>query len=600
MMINKNLKYRTSLKLFKSLWAHVNPTRKNQLFWLIILMVLASITEVVSLGILVPFLGFITSPEKAFIKTKFHSFIEVFNINSSPDFLIFVTLLFCLAVLISGITRMALLWATTKLSYGLGADLSNSVYRRTLYQPYLTHISRNSSELVASISTKIGSVILHVINPLLIVTSSMIIMIAILLLLILLDPCVTIAGFSGFAITYLLIIKISKSRLIENSKQISIKTTEVIKSIHEGLAGIREVLLNGTQEIYCDDYKNADSSLRKAQASNYFIGNSPRFIIESVGMVLIALIALFLSKTEGESSATIITLGVFALGSQRLLPVLQQIYYSLITIKGNEATLKDVITLLNQPISDGLDKTKKQNISFETRMAFNKDIFFSNVTFRYSENLPVTLNNVNLRIKKGSRVGLIGETGSGKSTLVDVLIGLLKPTEGLVLIDGKKVNGRNMRAWQNNITHVSQLIHLADASIAQNIAFGINNAEIDMKRVKFAAKQAQINTIIESWPQEYQTVVGERGVRLSGGQRQRIAIARALYKKADVIILDEATSALDEKTENNLMDAIQQLNSKLTILIVTHRLKTLKYCDQIYELSNGTIKKFSNHTKLFR
>jgi ATP-binding cassette subfamily B protein len=561
-------------------------------------MVIASFAEVASLGILVPFLGVMTSPESLFVKPKFQPFIEIFHIHSASNLMILVTTLFCLAVLISGIARMGLLWATTKISYGLGADLSMSIYRRTLYQPYLTHVCRNSSELVASISTKIGGVILHIINPILIAISSSIIMLSILLLLILLSPGVTIIGFSGFAITYLVIIKISKSRLTENSKQISIKTTEVIKYVQESLGGIRDVLLSGVQEVYCDNYKNSDNALRRAQASNYFIGNSPRFIVESAGMVLIALIALYLTKNEKNSSATIITLGVFALGAQRLLPVLQQIYYSLITIKGNEAVLKDVVILLNQSLPQQTDQNKQRNKAL-SRVPFNKDIVLSNITFRYSKALPTIFHRLNIRIHKGSRVGFIGQTGSGKSTLIDILMGLLKPTTGELLVDSQKVTYGNVSAWQNKIAHVSQMIHLVDASIAENIAFGIKVAEIDMKRVKFAAKQAQIDKVIESWSQGYQTLVGERGVRLSGGQRQRIAIARALYRKADVIVFDEATSALDEKTESSLMDAIQELSSELTIIIITHRISTLKYCNQIFELSNGVVRKISTGTELF-
>lgn len=591
---NKNRSPDRLIELLKSLWGHVTPKRKSQLFWLTVLMVLASFAEVASLGALVPFLGVITSPESVFEQSKFQWIIGVFAIQSPTQLLVPVTILFCLAVLVSGATRMGLLWATTRLSYGLGADLSMSAYRRTLYQPYLTHISRNSSELVASISTKIGGVILHVINPIIIVVSSTIILVSILTLLVLLNPTVSLVAFFGFAAIYLAIIKASKSKLIENSKRISSETTSVIKALQEGLGGIRDVLLDGAQEVYCSDYKKADSALRGAQASNYFIANSPRFIIESAGMVLIAVIALYLAGHDKGSGETIITLGIFGLGAQRLLPVLQQIYYSLTTVKGNQATLNDVVNLLDQPLPNVIGQGLVQN----KRMPFKSEIRLSDVTFRYGNNLPNVLDGISLTIPKGRRIGFIGSTGSGKSTLIDVVMGLLNPMAGSLTVDNQYVTDENACEWQRNIAHVPQTIHLIDASIAENIAFGERADEIDLARVKDASTKAQIDKVIESWHSGYATVVGERGVRLSGGQRQRIAIARALYKQSDVIVFDEATSALDEKTEASLMSAIDELSDDLTILIIAHRVSTLKQCDQIIELHSGKIKRYGTYAEL--
>ena len=580
--------------LLRSLWLHVSAKRRGQLFLLTCLMVFASFAEVVSLGAIVPFLGALTAPERLFSQPGIQLLIKIFSIGSPLELLTPITIIFCLAIVIAGLTRMSLLWATTKLSYGLGADLSMSVYRRTLYQPYLTHVSRNSSELVASMSTKIGGVILHIINPILIAISSGIILIAILLLLILFDPQVSMVIFAGFALIYLLIIKIFKTRLIINSKKISVETTQVIKSVQESLGGIRDVLLDGVQEIYCQEYSRADNALRKAQASNYFISNSPRFIIESAGMILIALIALYLAKNHNNPGETIITLGVFGLGAQRLLPVLQQIYYSLTTIRGNQTTLEDVIRLLNQPLLKHVNSSDK----YESSFIFNQKIILSGVTFRYAENNPNVLSDINLVIPKGSRIGFIGSTGSGKSTLIDMLMGLISPTQGSLIVDDTEVSSKNNRLWQKHIAHVPQTIHLIDASIAANIAFGERVGEINFQRVKEAAKKAQIDQLIKSWGEGYETSVGERGVRLSGGQRQRIAIARALYKQSDVIVFDEATSALDEETEQTLMDAIGQLSSNLTILIVAHRLSTLKQCDQIIELEHGVIKRIGTYSEI--
>jgi ABC-type multidrug transport system fused ATPase/permease subunit len=593
-VLNKNSTPRKMLNLLVCLWDHVSRRRRRQLALLVLLMVMVSFAEVVSLSALVPFLAALTSPQRLFEQPELQFLIQIFSISSAEELLGPVTLLFCFAILISGITRMILLWTTTRLSYELGADLSMSVYRRTLYQPYLTHISGNSSELVASMSTKVDGVILHIINPILIAVSSSVILVAILGLLILFDPWVSLIIFIGFVIIYLVIIKVFKSRLWLNSKKISLETTQVIKLVQESLGGIRDVLLDNTQEIYCQEYGRADDALRKAQASNYFIANSPRFIIEATGMLLIAVIALYLAKNNHNTGETIITLGVFGLGAQRLLPVLQQLYNSLTTIKGNQANLEDVLQLLEQPLINDSSSTSEKSSSF----IFKHQITLSQASFRYSKELPYVINNIDLDIPKGKRIGFIGHTGSGKSTLIDLLIGLINPTEGALIIDGIHIDNHNSRQWQKHIAHVPQTIHLIDATISENIAFGERLSDIDLNRIKDAAKKAQIDQLIQSWELGYESLVGERGVRLSGGQRQRIAIARALYKQSDVIVFDEATSALDEVTEKSLMDAIALLNTSLTILIVAHRVSTLKQCDQIVELENGCIKRIGTYSEI--
>ncbi|MBT8529316.1 ABC transporter ATP-binding protein [Polynucleobacter paneuropaeus] len=557
-------------------------------------MAFASFTEVISIGSLVPFLAVITSPEKVFANSKVQFLINWLGIQSPAGLLMPLTIFFCIAVLIAGLSRLLLLWATTKISYALGADLSMSVYRKSLYQPFITHISRNSSELISGIATKTSSVILHVINPLLLATSSSIILIAILIVLVVVDPTVASITFIGFSLLYVVIIKATKTRLTKNANQIAIDTTRVIQSLQEGLGGIRDVLLGGAQEIFCDIYQKADLTLRKAQASNYFIGNSPRFIIEASGMVLIAIIALILARQDNSSGSTILILGLFALGAQRLLPVLQQMYYSWTTIKGNQETLSDIINLLDQkmPVIESIHSPLIKRIEFTQTIALEQ------TSFRYGESMPWVLKNINLAINKGSRVGFIGETGSGKSTLLDIVMALLAPTTGVLKIDGITITENNYDQWQLNIAHVPQSIYLIDSTISENIAFGEPKEKINFHRVKEAAQKAQIARTIESWEHGYDTIVGERGVRLSGGQRQRIAIARALYKEASLIIFDEATSALDEETEESLMGAIDSLSNDLTILIIAHRLSTLRNCNHILELVDGRIKNIGTYQNL--
>ncbi len=266
-----------------------------------------------------------------------------------------------------------------------------------------------------------------------------------------------------------------------------------------------------------------------------------------------------------------------------MLPAMQQAYNAWAVISGSFVSFQDTIELLDQPMpQDALEPAPEP-------LAFESEIRLDNVRFRYAEESEWVLDGVNLTIPKGARVGFVGSTGSGKSTLMDLLMGLLEPTEGQILVDGEPITGRRTRAWQRTIAHVPQAIYLSDATLAENIAFGLRHKEIDLERVRRAANQAQIAQYIESDPQGYDAVVGERGVRLSGGQRQRIGIARALYRRADVLVLDEATSALDNETEQSVMEAIENLDRSLTVLLIAHRLTTVRNCDVIVEVKNGRV-----------
>jgi ATP-binding cassette subfamily B protein len=311
--------------------------------------------------------------------------------------------------------------------------------------------------------------------------------------------------------------------------------------------------------------------------------------MEALGMLLIAILAYTLAKQPDGVAKVIPVLGALAFGAQRLLPVLQQGYSAWINIQGGQASLHDVLELLDQPLPVYANQSIYEQLSFQQCISLN------NLSFRYSAQTPWVLKDLNLSITKGSRVGFIGKTGSGKSTLIDIVMGLLQPNEGGLEIDGHQITASNCRSWQAHIAHVPQVIFLSDSTIEENIAFGIPKEKIDHERVMQAAAQAQIAEIIESWPKQYQTFVGERGIRLSGGQRQRIGIARALYKQADVMIFDEATSALDNETEQAVMQAIESLSKNLTILIIAHRLTTLKSCTQIVELDEGRIKRVGSY-----
>lgn len=579
-------------QLLSGLWHHISPRRRGQFGFLIVLMIFASFAEILSIGAVLPFLGVLTAPGRVFELPVSQPFIQALGLTAPEQLLLPLTIAFGLAAVMAGAMRLLLLWASTRLSFATGADLSISIYRRTLYQPYSVHVARNSSEVINGISTKVSSVIGNIILPGLTLVTSCVMLVFILMALVSVDPVIALTAFGGFGMIYVSIIRITRDRQLRNSRSIASESTRVIKSLQEGLGGIRDVLIDGSQATYCQIYRNADSQLRRAQGSSYFIGGSPRYGMEALGMLLIAALAYTLVLQPGGVAKVIPVLGVLALGAQRLLPALQQAYASWSNIQAGQALLQDALELLDQPLPDYADKPAAEPLPFRQYINLNT------LSFRYSQQTPWVLNNLNLRITKGSRVGFIGSTGSGKSTLLDIVMGLLQPTEGTLDIDGQPITMDNHRAWQAHIAHVPQAIFLADSTIEENIAFGLHKDQIDHERVKQAAQQAQIAGIIETWPKQYQTFVGERGIRLSGGQRQRIGIARALYKQADVIIFDEATSALDNETEQAVMQAIEGLSDGLTILIIAHRLTTLKNCTQVVELADGGIKRTGSYQEV--
>jgi len=551
-------------------------------------MLMTSFAEILSIGSLLPFLGVLTSPERIYEMPVVRPVIELLELTEPKQLLLPLTIIFGLAALIAGAMRLLLLWASTRLSFVSGADLGISIYRRTLYQSYAVHCTRNSSEVIDGIAIKANGVIYSIIVPSLNLISSGVMLVAILIALLMVQPVISLVTFGCFGLIYMVVVRLTRKQILVDSKCIASETARVIKSLQEGLGGIRDVLIDGSQEAYCQMYRKADFSLRRAQGNIQFISVSPRYGMEALGMIIIASLAYWLAQQADGISEAIPILGALAFGAQRLLPVLQQVYGSWTQIKGGYSTLKDTLDLLDQPLPDYVDQPVEQ-------LPFNQSITLKQLSFRYGEQAPYVLNQVDLTITKGSRVGFIGTTGSGKSTLLDIVIGLLHPTNGLLKIDGRPITSDNYRAWQSHIAHVPQAIFLADSTIEENIAFGIPKEKIDYSLIKQAAEQAQIASSIESWPMQYQTFVGERGIRLSGGQRQRIGIARALYKQADVIVFDEATSALDGETEKAVMEAIKGLSKELTILIVAHRLSTLRECSEILELHKGSIKYVRSH-----
>ena len=584
--INKNLIPSVHVLLL-GIWGHLSQRRRLQLILLLILVLASGGAELVSLGAVLPFLMAISEPELLWQQPLVQSLLFHVGITNANQLLIPVTLIFASAAVVAGLIRLLNLWCNGRLAAAIGSDLSCDAYRRTLYQPYQVHVRRSSASVINGTTSQIGITVAGL-NALLQTITSAVVAATLLIGLLLIDPSVAVGAVGLFGTVYGVLAITARRQLRSNSQKIAEASTQQIKALQEGLGAIRDVLLDGSQPVYLNIYRQADHPQRQLAAKNAFLATFPRFAIEALGMVGIALIGALLvshQHSSGSSIGVISLLGAFALGAQRLLPALQQVYSGWSSLKAYSAAMKGVLDMLSQPLPP--------KVTWAQPLPLLNNICLENVCFSYGPEQENVLEGLDLQFQCGERIGLIGATGSGKSTTIDLIMGLLAPTTGKVLIDGVDLHDPlhpdRLFAWRSAIAHVPQSIYLADSTVAENIAFGVPAEQIDLKRVKNAAKQAQISSFIESTPNAYQEFVGERGVRLSGGQRQRIGIARALYKQASVLVFDEATSALDTDTEDAVMSAVDGLDKELTIVMVAHRLSTLQRCDRIVRLVNGRV-----------
>lgn len=587
------MKQRSMLNNIIDLWKYLGKRRRLQFFFLFILNIISVVSEVISIGAVIPFLSALTAPEKLMAMSWFQPVINILKIQSADQLLLPITLGFIIAAITATGVRILLLWVNAHLSASMGIQLRNEVFKKALYQSYEFHIKHNSSQLISVVTEKIGVAINAGIAHVLLLITSLLVSIAIIVTLLLINTFVAFVAFVVLGGGYILIGFMVNRQIRHSGEIITRNQPEAVKCMQEGLGGIRDIIINNSQSVFIRAYNKVSESIQLAGMRNIILSSLPKSLLEMLGIVLIASMAYYLQCNATENKTTILPiLGALALGAQRLLPALQQVYYSWTIINAAQPALSDVLHYLHRPVGSNIEHNKI------TPLPFNKNIQLKSIYFKYDSSDNYVLNNININILKGSRVGFIGSTGSGKSTLVDVVMGLLYPSQGELLIDGMAVNNQILPEWQANIAHVPQNIFLSDASIAENIAFGVPKDKIDFSKVKRAAKQAQISTFITQLPQGYKTSVGERGVQLSGGQRQRIGIARALYKQASVIVFDEATSALDDQTEKNVMSAIDSLDKNLTLLIIAHRLSTLKGCNQIFRLDKGRIVESGSYTEI--
>ena len=561
----------------------ISKRRRVQLIFILILMTLGVLAEMVSIGAVVPLINVISKQSQSNSSGITYQFIEILgkiNIKTGEEIIVAFSILY----LSASIFKIIIMWISIRFAYGLGGDLGSKIFKEILKKNYTWHINRNSSETIAGIE-KVNILVGGVITPIMQGTVAILSTFGILVTMLLIEFKITVITMATFFIVYSATMYIYKNKLLKNGNIIAYNSNKRIQIIQEGLGAIRDIIIEKNQRYFEERYSKYDYEMKMAQASNNLVGATPRHIVESLGVIIIIIISTWMSENRGGFIEIVPLIGLLAIGAQKILPQIQLIYYSWTCMLGSEKVLDELINII---IDNDEDSKSNDKIITRRKIINNEEVLicFRNVSFAYKDKDEI-LKDINLKIKKGDRVGIIGKSGAGKSTLIDLMMGLLTNKKGEILFEGEANTESKITDWHQKISHVPQSIYLTDGSIIENIAFGKEVKNVELVKVKRAAKMAQIEDFIENSKQKYKETVGERGVKLSGGQRQRIGIARALYKEAEIIFMDEITSALDEATENNLIKSFKQIPENVTIILVAHRKSTLAMCNIIIEIKNG-------------
>ena len=581
--MNRKVGKRNLYQIYRQLWNLLSFRRKRQVIFAFILIISSAIAEMLNILSIYPLLRIITS-QKDIFQDRLLNFFTFLSSYSSDNLIIIFTLFFVVSVIFNAILKLSNIYYSSRLIAALGDDLGSFVFDKTIHSPFEEKVKQNSAETVASINSHVPSTITGVEVGLNIISYG-ITSVFILFGMTIISWKITCGSLFLFSFMYFVILSLLRKRVYVYGKMISEANISIVKFVQESFGSIREIIIDNTFLFHKKRFKNVNKVRYVLNAKSTFLTSSPRYFIETVTLASIALLAFYYSKNSSTSNYFVPALGSLALGMQKLLPALQQVYSAFMNF-----SVQNYPANMTLDVLEGSQKTYTENLNPQ-ELVFQNKLTFKNVSFEYDKNNSV-LRNLNFEIIKGQKIGIVGETGSGKSTLIDLILGLLTPTKGNIFIDGERLHFENKQFlvnWRSIISHVSQQIYLSDTNYAENIAFGMNINQIDMDKVKKVSEIALIKDFIESSKYKFLSPVGERGIQLSGGQLQRIGIARAIYKNSQILVLDEATSALDNKTEKKLMNSIINNFPNLTYIIIAHRLSTLTDCDLLIYIKDGEI-----------
>ena len=577
----------------KEIFFLLEKKQQKKIIYLQILILLTAFMEVLSLFAIAPFMSILADYEVINKEGYISDLYNYLEFQNPKDFLFFFALFFLCILFISSLIHMVTIWIVSINSIKMGTSLGNRLFSFYLNQKWLFHVKSNSAQLINKIAQESDRITLGIIQPAMLINAKLAVSVFLIVAMIIYNPFVALIVGLILGISYVIIFLYVKNSVMRNGKIVSSTQEARYKLMSEGFGGIKEVLISGRQNFFTFNFRKNSNQWADAVGKNQAIGQLPRYIVELITFSIIVGFVIYLtSKGEENNFRTLFpVLSIYALGGLKLLPAFQSIFVYLTAIKANinayENIKENLIEAKNQDL-----KTRIKELNKSIEMNLNNELIFKNVNFKYLHDKKkdsFNLVNLNFSIKKNETIGIVGRSGSGKSTIIDLIAGLILPDKGEILIDEKKVTDDNKFFWQKNISLVSQSIYLADSSIKENIAFGIPYEEIDNKKINETIEKSQISDFINQLPNGIDTIIGERGVQLSGGQRQRIGIARSLYYQSNLIIFDEATSSLDGLTEEAVIKSINNIQNIKTVVIVAHRLASVKNCHRIYFIDKGKI-----------
>lgn len=575
-------------KMIRQLFSLLSPHQVKQFYILQVLVVIMAFTELIGIASIAPFMALVG--DISLLEKKGGIFAELYEFSGVANpmgFLFYTGLAVLVTLTLSTIISMFTIWKLSLFAARVGTEIADRLYTHYMQQDWLFHASGSSAHLTKQVSTEAMRVTDQIIQPLMQMNARAVLAVFISISILIYEPLIAIAGLLLFACAYLLLYRLVRKRLQANGRKMSLVLTERFRLMNEGFGGIKDVLLLDRRHDFVKRFEESGKVFAHARGTNTAMSQVPRYFMELIAFgAMISLVLLLIKLHQGNLGTVLPILAVYALAAFKLLPALQQIYSSVAQIKGNAAAF--------EAIKDDLAKSLANPQPIEqsnqpAHLPLEKQISLNNITFSYPNKATLALDGVNMVIPKNSVIGLVGASGSGKSTAIDLLLGLLTPLKGELCIDDTLITADNKRTWQNSLGFVPQSIYLSEGSIAENVAFGLPAKSINIEQVNKALKLANLTELLEQLPEGINTKVGERGIQLSGGQRQRIGIARALYHEADVLVFDEATSALDGITERVIMDAIHDFSGQKTIIMIAHRLKTVQKCDIIYMMEQGKV-----------
>ena len=577
------------LKLISELFGLLTNEQRRRFWILQLLVILMAIFELIGVASIFPFIA-IVSDSSVIESNNLINFAYVWsNSQSHSEFLLLVGVSVLIILAISSVVSIFTSWRLAMFAAQIGTEIADRLFSYYLSQSWLFHASTSSSKLTKNISTEALRLSDFVIQPLMQMNAKVVLVVLLSTSIVIFDPKVALFSIAIFIVVYIVLYLVVRKKLQENGDRLTEYMSCRFHLMSEGFGGVKDVILLGKKGFFIERFDNAGRLFSRARGVNAGISQIPRYLIEFVAFGSVISLILYLLRDGGSVNTLLPILTVYAFAGLKLLPAIQHAYVNLSQVKGNISAF--------EALKGDLDKAKDQKHIISgansgardiTKIKLSKKMELKNICFSYSEDRPV-LNNVSLEISANQVIGIVGNSGSGKSTLIDVMLRLIDPQSGSMYIDGDIIDKSNTRHWQNSIGFVPQSIFLTEGSVAENIAFGIPENEINYQQVQNVVKLAHLEEMIKQLPSGLDTKVGERGVQLSGGQRQRIAIARALYLGGDILIFDEATSALDGITEKMIMDAVHDFQGSKTIIMVAHRLKTVQKCDKIFFLENGRI-----------